>query len=117
MCIDKWSDTISYYYNTNEFDNAHLWTELDIGAGGYGWMEAVCKGSQSVSILRVSWGQNEATIGTGHEMGHNLGAPHDSDTSCNVGNQGFMSANPDKFSSCSIWYITNYFHSNRNGQS
>src|SRR5688572_17718793 len=88
---------------------AHLITgkDLDDNVGGIAYRDALCSATRGVSLSMSGiglFGSTASALIMAHELGHNFGSPHDSDTTCWPSSY-LMS--PDyndsgQFSSCSL---------------
>jgi hypothetical protein len=87
---------------------AHLMTgkNLDGSTAGIAYVGTVCDAQRGVSLSERSYGTTISALLMAHELGHNLGAPHDGEGACAAVGGGFIMApsvsGVATFSQCSI---------------
>ncbi len=89
---------------------AHLMTgkDLDGTTAGIAYIDALCAGDRGVSLSGQSYGTTISALIMAHELGHNLGAPHDgaSGGACENVSAGFIMSSTVSgyatFSHCSL---------------
>src|SRR6185369_12824696 len=87
---------------------AHLMTgkNLDGTTAGIAYVGTVCDAQRGVSLSERSYGTTISALLMAHELGHNLGAPHDGQGACAAVGGGFIMApsvsGVGTFSQCSI---------------
>ena len=89
---------------------AHLMTgkDLDGTTAGMAYVDTACAGDRGVSLSAQSYGTTISALVMAHELGHNLGAPHDGESggACATVTGGFIMsptiAGYGTFSQCSL---------------
>lgn len=88
---------------------AHLLTgkDLDGTTAGIAYMDAACSDEHGASLSSRSYGTTISALIMAHELGHNLGAPHDGEAgACSATGGGFIMAPSvsgySTFSNCSV---------------
>jgi len=91
---------------------AHLMTgrKLDGTTAGIAYLNSACSAEHGASLSSRSYGTTISALIMAHELGHNLGAPHDGEAgACSATGGGFIMAPTvsgyTNFSSCSVQTI------------
>jgi hypothetical protein len=91
---------------------AHLFTGRDIDGTtvGIAFMGGLCHKNYGVGLSQIGATGTAGALTVAHEMGHNFGAPHDSQGGC-AGTPGTFIMNgilngSNQFSACSLQYMT-----------